>query len=522
MNLLTEPIISVDKGLRLQLPALFAAMARGGVRGFPALRPHQRPAWHMFTVQLATVAVWKSGNSSVPDCAEEWTRLLRELTSAFTDDAPWKLIADDAVGPAFLQSPDPGGLKWSRVDTPDSLDILISARNHDVKQSVAFNSQAEDWLFALVSLQTSAGYDGRGNHGIARMNGGASSRPMLGLAPGEGHDLGIHFSRWWLRDVRQLLRLRHSGGDAPCRLGGHALLWCLDWPEGEQLNVATLDPLFIEVARRIRLFRENGRIVAKRANSNRSRIDAKAFKGNVGDPWAPVHRIESKSLTLGAGFFDYKRLSDLMFDGDWKVPVLAELAPGENADGNLLVAEALARGNSKTEGFRSRVLPVPMTALRLFGTPERVAEISRQMMLEIEAFDQALRDGIALLAAGGEKDRIDKKHFALSSPVRRRFDQKVDRLFFPHLWKRLSAVQSSSSKSEDFAKSRFLQELHEAANAELEFSMPGIPCVAVRRPKAEARCRRKFHSRLNRIRAILREANTEQVKSDDQITTPPH
>lgn len=518
MNLLTEPVISVNGDFRLHLPALFAAMAREEVKGFPSLRPHQRPAWHMFTVQLATLAIWKSGNSNVPDCAEEWTHLLRELTPAFTDDVPWQLIAGDSDMPAFLQPPDPGDLKWSRVETPDSLDVLISARNHDVKQSVALNSQAEDWLFALVSLQTSAGYDGRGNHGIARMNGGASSRPMLGLAPGEGQDFGVHSSRWWLRDVRQLLRIRQSGDDAPCRLGGHTLLWCLEWPEAEQLDITALDPLFIEVARRVRLFRENGRVVAKRANSGSPRIDAKVLKGNIGDPWAPVHVTERKSLTLGGGFFDYKRLTELMFGGDWKVPALAELAPGEKADGNLLVAEALARGNSKTEGFRSRVLPVPMIALKFFSTPERVSETSKQMMLEIEEFDQALRDGIALLAAGGEQDRIDKKHFSLSSAARRRFDQKVDRLFFPHLWKRLSAVQSNS---EEVAKSQFLQELHEAANTELECSIPGIPCATVRRPKAEARCRRRFRSRLNRMWVTLREADTDQVEANAQIKTSP-
>ena len=522
MNLLTQSVISVNDGLQMDLPSLFAAMAREEVRRFPALRPHQRPAWHMFTVQLATIAVWKSGNTDVPDRAEDWAYLLRALTPEFIGDAPWQLISSNSAEPAFLQPPDPGGMRWQGVDTPDSLDILISARNHDIKQSVAFDAQAEDWLFALVSLQTTTGYDGRGNHGIARMNGGSSSRPMLGLVPNKGIDFGVHSSRWWLRDVQQLLRLRQSADVTPCRIGGHTLLWTLDWPEGEQLDVVSLDPLFIEVARRVRLFRENNRMFAKKANSVSSRIDAKAFKGNVGDPWAPVHRTESKSLTLGSGFFDYKRLADLMFGGDWRVPKLMKLAPGEKADGNLLIAEALARGNSKTEGFRSRVLPVPEASVRLFSTPEKIAEASRQMMLEIEEFDKALRDGIALLAAGGEQDRMDRNRnrcFALSSAARRRFDQKVDRLFFPNLWRRLPDFQSSSSEYEDSARNRFLQELYESAVTELESSIPGIPCGAVGRPKAEARCRRRFYSRIDKYRTKQQEGDAVQEEFDDEVTT---
>ena len=122
------------------------------------------------------------------------------------------------------------------------------------------------------------------------------------------------------------------------------------------------------------------------------------FHGHVGDPWAPVHRKEGKSLTLGGGNFNYKRLSDLMFSGDWEVPVLAEIGPDENTGDRLLVAEALSRGNSKTEGFKSRVVPVPDRVLRLFQS-QSVADLSKTQMQEIKAFDEALRNALAQLAA---------------------------------------------------------------------------------------------------------------------------
>ena len=514
MNILTHPVISTGGDSQLTLPELLAAMARNEVRGFPALRPHQRPAWHMFLVQLATLAASKTKCFTAPECPREWLHLLRGLTPEYSDDEPWRLVTDDFSTPAFLQPPDPGGLKWTEVATPDSLDILITARNHDVKQSMALNSHAEDWLYSLVSLQTSAGFDGRGNYGIARMNGGSSSRPMLGLAPASGQDSRVNPSRWWLRDMQQLLSRRNQSEDSLGRIGGPSLVWCLDWPEKEQLDVRVLDPLFIEVSRRVRLRESNGGISALRANSVATRIDAKIFKGNVGDPWTPIHREEGKSLTLGSGNFDYKRLADLMFGADWEIPPLAKLAPGESADDSLLVAEALARGKSKTEGFKSRVLPMPAEVLRLLGAP-KAAEICRQLLLEVKEFDQALRDGVALLAAGGEYERVDKGHYEKTMPSRRRFDRQADRLFFPHLWNRIAAVQSGSSESIGESKCAFLQELLNAAEAELEHSLRGIPCAAVLRPKAETRCRRRFHARLHKIRASLRTTVSEQVKSND-------
>ena len=67
MNLLTNPLISASTAQRLSLPGLLAAMACGEVTGFPALRPHQRPAWHMFLVQLAALALWTAKRENLPD-----------------------------------------------------------------------------------------------------------------------------------------------------------------------------------------------------------------------------------------------------------------------------------------------------------------------------------------------------------------------------------------------------------------------------------------------------------------------
>ena len=492
MNLLDDPILTLAGSARASLPALFAAMARGEVEGFPAMRPHQRPAWHMFLVQLGALALWTSGRDDPPLDVETWAEALRRLTPDHRDDAPWRLTATDTTKPAFLQAPAPEELKWFEVATPDALDMLITARNHDLKQAVARQAAAEDWVYALVSLQTCDGYGGRGNNGVARMNGGSSSRSLLGLAPAREEDMSIDPSAWWARDVKILLAAREEGGYVGAGTpGGLALLWCLDWPESQQLDIRTLDPWFIEICRRVRLTEEGGQISAQRATSKGARIDSQALKGNTGDPWTPIH-TDGKSLTLGErGDFDYRQLCKLLFSGDWRKPILACSGDGESGD-MVLVAEAFARGNSKTGGFKSRVIPLPGKVASLLST-ETVGSLAEAQIGEIAEFDKVLKSALALMAAGG--DAIEKKHYAHADPVSKRFDRAADRLFFPSLWHR-AGVATESIDAAFEARQTFLADLWDAAKTEFEAALPSIPCPAVLRPRAEARARRAFHSRI--------------------------
>ena len=501
MNLLTDPILTLSGGRKVSLPGLLAAMAKGEVRGFPALRPHQRPAWHMFLVQLGALALWNAKRADPPVDAADWRADLRRLTPGHPDDAPWHLVVIERTKPAFLQPPDPGGLRWDEVSTPDALDLLITSRNHDLKQSVARQADEEDWIFSLVSLQTAEGFGGRGNYGIARMNGGSSSRPMLGLAPSRHLDLSVDFSAWWARDVRRLTKARDTGQETGIgRTGGPALLWCLDWTEGGQLDLRDLDPWFLEVCRRVRLIDAGGAVSALRSRSRAARIGAKAFKGNVGDPWAPVHATEGKAFTLGiSGDFSYRQLYRLLFSGDWKVPLLARPEGGETGD-LLLVAEALSRGNCKTEGFKSRIVPVPGKVVPLLSSTT-AATLSKAQMDEIKAFDSALRYALQLAALNGDYDALKKRsrsHDYSKDPARpacARFQRAADQRFFPSLWRRFSA----SSKGKDAAleaKQAFLKDLMSIAEVELGSALPTIPCAAIRRPRAEARARRAFKWKL--------------------------
>ena len=512
MNLLSEPVLSISGGDRVSLPGLFASMAQGKVRGFPRLRPHQRPALHMFLVQLGALALWgeqQDARTALPQDAASWTAVLRRLSSDYPNDAPWCLIPERDADPAFLQPPVPGSdteRKWVPVATPDALDMLITSRNHDLKQTVAREAAAEDWVLALVSLQTTEGFGGQKNYGIARMNGGSSSRPMMGLAPARGKEIAIDPAAWWARDVRQLLAFRAAGqGGTVGTPGGPMLLWCCDWPEGKQLDPRELDPWFIEVCRRVRLQRTDGVLSARRSTSTAPRVAARPYRGNLGDPWAPVHRTEGKSFTLGSGDFDYRRLCSLLFSGDWEVPPLALQDAHQEAGDMLLVAEALARGNAKTEGFKSRVLPVPGRVVGMLSTPTATS-LSQEQMKEIESFDAALRFALAIVAARGDRERLNKAHYASTRPARTRFNRVVDRLFFPSLWHRLAAVASPDAG--EAAKIEFLADLHEAAQVEFEAALPAIPCPVIHQLRAETRARRVF-------RNMIRKAHPELFERED-------
>ena len=112
---------------------------------------------------------------------------------------------EDVNAPAFMQTPIPEAITYRlkpAAQTPDEMDTLPTAKNHDVKTARSNSAPAEEWIFALVSLQTTSGFFGRGNYGIARMNGGFASRPCIEL------HLTRHPEQRWTRSVSRLLGYR--------------------------------------------------------------------------------------------------------------------------------------------------------------------------------------------------------------------------------------------------------------------------------------------------------------------------
>jgi CRISPR system Cascade subunit CasA len=512
MNLLTEPLIRFETSegvTRASLPQVYSALVADRIESFPALRPHQVPAWHMFLVQLGVIAMTRAGLTEPPTDAETWLRIIRDLTQKeFPADEPWRLVVDDWAKPAFLQPPVPAGVTLkSEITTPDELDMVITAKNHDLKQAVAANAAPEDWIFSLVSLQTGEGYNGSGNYGIARMNGGSSSRVCFGLAPmprAASAASEIRPGARLRRDITQLLQRNGAWHERVPSIyrksGGSALLWTIPWPEGELLPLADLDIGFIEICRRVRLGQTGSRINARAGTSKKRRIDAEQFHGVVGDPWAPAHRTEAKALTLGdSGEFTYSKIVELL-SADWELPLLATLGDGETdvAANWQLVAQAFARGNSKTGGFKERVIPLTGRVARSGLRSHRVAlhQLATHQIGEIDTVDKILRDAIAIAAAAGEFEKLKEEAYAKSRPARVRLKAEADRLFFPALWERFEAEETGGASLSLPVREKFIRHLVSTAQKLLDEALADLPCPAIHRPRAEARARAQFWSRL--------------------------
>ncbi len=210
-NLLDEPLIRTrllagGQPKSFSLPALFLALGQDAVRDFPAVRPHQRHPWHAFLVQLAAIALHRAGRSDLFDSEEAWKQALLALTPEHPDGAARCLIAPHDR-PAFMQAPVPGGRidGWKNtLRAADELDMLVTSKNHDLKAARMRRAEVDDWVMALISLQTQEGFLGAGNYGISRMNGGFASRPAIGVVP-KGH-----WGQRWARDVRTVLTHREA------------------------------------------------------------------------------------------------------------------------------------------------------------------------------------------------------------------------------------------------------------------------------------------------------------------------
>lgn len=447
MNTLLVPLIRVvaadGTAATMTLPGVLARLMRDDVAAFPALRAHQRHAWHSFLVLLSANALHRAGRAHPPDSEAEWCVLLRGLTPDHADDAPWCLMAPPDR-PALLQPAIPSGVLAELknvIATPDALDMLVTAKNHDLKQAVMVAARPDDWLFALLTLQTMEGFLGAGNYGISRMNGGFANRAALGIAPPGGP--GAHVRR----DVIRLLALRGAlpGATGYAAEGGLALVWLASWDGTTSLRQDALDEWYIEICRRVRLTLHDGVLGARVVGSKAERI-LPIDGGVTGDPWSPIV-IEkggaAKSLTVNAQGFGYRRMVEFMFsDGNVKPSALQTEASTDAPQGLELVARALVRGQGKTEGYHERRVPLSKRGPRR-GPGQgvfidlRAAAARERVRLAGEMQDRVLKPALlALFQNGPDKiDFRDKDSNHKAEGFLHQFDTLVDQSFFDDLWR---------------------------------------------------------------------------------------
>ena len=506
-NLLTEKLIryrnSGGKLCHASLPEVYAALMADEVEAFPALRPHQRHAWHAFLVQLGAMAMHRAGLDTPPTCAEEWQRVIRALTPDWPEDEPWQLVVDDIEQPAFMQTPVSAGVQWKKDTpmsvTPDELDPLDTAKNHDLKRLVVPASDLDSWILALITEQTTDAHMAN-NPSISRIS-GRGSRLAISLTPSAR--LGRHFSR----DVVALLsQWDLLGEDCDTTVNGHSLLWLVPWDGKKSLSLGTLHPLYIEVCRRRRLAKESnsGILYAHRVSGTTKRIAGnESLKGRTGDPWIPIDVKREKVLTLPPTTgFTYKRISDLITSGDWKLPLLCQPTREEATSSQTmyLMARGIAPGKAqnKTGGYYERIIPVrhKLKSAMQHRDSNDLADLgalSQGRINDVRKVRDFLRDAIATFITHGkdlqrdlkpnERQRVRADAVTWSN----RLDEIVDDQFFDDLQIELEETDESHRRQirnlwllNDVDKNGVINHarvlLHDATDS--------LPCPAIYRYKA--------------------------------------
>ena len=515
-NLLTEPVFRIETGdaphAAASLPEVYAALMRDDVEAFPALRPHQRHAWHAFLVQLGAMTLHRAGVREPPADANQWKKLIRGLTADdFPDDDPWRLVVDDITKPAFMQpsasSEDNAKEYERRVTTPDALDMLVTSKNHDLKASVATQAGVDDWIFALITLQTTDGIAGRNNYGVSRMPSGYGNRSCFSITPSLRPGLHVR------RDMRALLNHRQTTLETYSMADtGMGLVWTVPWDgkKSNMLALGALDPFYIEICRRVRLQQRARGLEAIRTGSQALRIAS--VKGRTGDPWMPVHRKTNPKGTppafLGGRKFGYEQVADGLMSPDWEKPHLLRLTQAErdSSTAMYLVARGMVRGEGKTAGYHERIIPLRPTAVRSLGSDGeagKLGTLANERIEEVGKVRNILRDAIATFYYKGDDiyklKKRDLKKLRFRDEINRLialWDELVDARFFDDLQAELEADGTERERIRRKWLRNGTDGLVDHARNVLHAAEDALPCSTGHRYRAHAQARNLFEGRI--------------------------
>ncbi len=515
INLLIDPIIGVqtpDNRQILTLPQLLAMLCSGAVDAYTGQRPHQADVWHVFTVQLGASVLARNSHirlDSPPADPDFWKEGLLRLSDY--NASAWDLFGEDVTKPAFFQHPlkDEADFETSfkakgpKAFTPDELDILVTAKDHDLKSSRLSANEREAWMYALVTYQTTSGFLGAGNYGVVRMNGGFANRPILSLCQ------SLHPSRRFREEMALVLGIREEllRSSIGFKADGPVLTWLTPWDRnGHQYRLDELDPLFIEAARATRLSAREEELVAYGATTKARQIGPKSLdNGDVGDPWIPIQTDNQKkgraALSLSENGWTPELVCDLIFEKGFE---LTPLQKPRSASSTLwFTGSCLVRGQGTTEGFHHLLLPLPPKfTLRLLSPPERdkLAELARQLQKDARDIEGALRTALTVLTEGGPES-ADFGRESVKSWVKtnlQTFRITWQENFFVTLWRCVDIGEEKTRKE-------WIAGLIGLAKERLQKAAQVLPLPQMRRYRAIVRSENLFSGILHNRGLIMKE-----------------
>ena len=475
-NVLTDPLFRIQQGRQHQVVGLTEILAMSGRAesfSLTALRTHQQHPWHTFLCQLAAMALAGSEHHSMPTDSDSWLQLIRQLTPDHAWPTAWNLFEDDITKPAFLQPPAPHANSISdyrySFTTPDEADVIKPASNHEVKRLIATDAEPDDWILALISLQTSTGFDAPRTYGTSRMNGGLGNRPCVALVPASQPYSAVR------RDVHAILEASKTRPSLlPTNDQLITLLWIPTWDgsKGSGIPLSDLHPLFIEICRRIRLQADTeGHIKVIRGTTTERRVTDSGEKGFLTDPWSPMDIANSTTHTPGQHGTTCRQLAEFLTTPEkWKPPLLLQPTKAElaNTDQPMSVMmRNITRGQGKTAGYHERTYVLGPATLESLFTEPPAAHAVETVVARTKAIQAVRRNLLNALQMGQYRAEAKVQDYKNSSsqaralPWTNQFEELIWSSFFQYLELELAAPDQERSA----IRTTWIQE-HVAATAQ--------------------------------------------------------
>jgi len=522
MNLLTDPLFRLDTASgreRRDLPGLLEALGRDEVESLMAALTHQEEAIHVFLSGLAAAVLARDGRDDPVQKDNYWREAIRRLTRAdgCEDDSAWTLVVADHTRPAFLQPPRvlprpndkadtvPNDKKDTekapayvlKAMTPDELDRLPTPKNHAIKGARIEQAEADDWIYALISLQTMSGVYGVGTHGITRMNSGFGSRAVVSV------DTTARLGARWRDHTTRLLGLRQQllQGVWGYRPDGLVCTWIPPWDLKTGLPLSTLDPFFLEICRARRL--EQAQTIYAMASYSRAPRIAAPVRGVVGDPFSPIRlgdkAADASVLTVNSAGFTPALLHAMIFEDGYVLTPLQQPNPASEAAEYHFTACVLVGGQCKTGGYHQVRLPIPGASARRLFQPgparDQLAALSKTAIADSGVMlEEVLKPAVYALLQGGP-DRIStgrntERHWWQQTQIAFTSGWSAD--YFPWLRRTLDHPDPTA------ARRAWLQALRAHAETALEEAIARYATRAGRRYRAQVKAHKLFTGLLYR------------------------
>ena len=202
-------------------------------------------------------------------------------------------------------------------------------------------------------------------------------------------------------------------------------------------------------------------------------------------------------MTLGAGGFTYKRISDYL--ANWERPELLRPTKSEQqrpTDKMQLVARAMVRGQGKTEGYHERVIPVAhKTKMAMLNrdAAQGLGQLAKDRIDQVSKVQRILSHAIQVFAARGDESKVSQEHRNLVRPWLNRLDAIVDKDFFEHLQVEFDREENDR---EDIRNRWLKDSVIENARVLLRDAEDSLPCPAINRYRARVNADGLFEGRI--------------------------